>query len=52
VLASGYYVGEGSQGCQALESLPPTSFGPSFSEGTPDAVKVRVGLQVTFAFAR
>lgn len=40
----------GLQGCQALRALPPANFGPSFSDGTPDSVKVSVSLQVTFAF--
>lgn len=44
------YFDSGLQGCQALRSLPPPLLGPSFSEGSPDAVKVRVSLQVTFAF--
>jgi hypothetical protein len=48
--ANAAYLGSGLQGCQALRALPPANFGPSFSDGTPDSVKVSVSLQVTFAF--
>lgn len=48
--ASSGYLGSGSQGCQALRALPPSFLTPSLTEGTPDAVKVSVSLQVTFAF--
>jgi uncharacterized protein YggE len=44
--------GSSGQGCHALRSLPSSLYEPALNDGTPDAVKVRVSLQVTFALAK